>query len=82
MEKPDCIQRLGVNRIWFSPLYPSPNADYGYDVADCMDIHPDHGTPEDIYRDGLLVRELYSKNAPNGDSRLLKRGRLSALLMQ
>ena len=44
MEKLDYIQRLGVDGIWFSPLYPSPNADYGYDVADYRDIHPDFGT--------------------------------------
>ena len=34
---------LGVDVIWFSPLYPSPNADYGYDIADYMDINPEYG---------------------------------------
>ncbi len=43
ISKLDYIQELGVNCIWFSPLYPSPNADYGYDVSNYMDIHPDYG---------------------------------------
>ncbi len=38
------IKSLGVNAIWFSPLYPSPNADFGYDISDYCDIHPDYGT--------------------------------------
>ena len=50
MEKLDYIQSLGVDGIWFSPLYPSPNADYGYDVADYMDIHPDYGTMEQFQK--------------------------------
>ena len=32
-EKLDYLQSLHVDAIWFSPLYPSPNADFGYDVA-------------------------------------------------
>ena len=39
----DYIKSLGVDAIWFSPLYPSPNADWGYDISDYMDIHPDFG---------------------------------------
>ncbi|WP_026658951.1 alpha-glucosidase [Butyrivibrio sp. AC2005] len=38
------VKSLGVDGIWFSPLYPSPNADYGYDISDYKDIHPDYGT--------------------------------------
>lgn len=41
--KLDYLQDLGVNCIWFSPLYPSPNADYGYDIADYRDINPEYG---------------------------------------
>ncbi len=37
------IRSIGVNAIWFSPLYPSPNADFGYDISDYCDIHPDYG---------------------------------------
>ena len=46
LSKLDYIKSLGVDAIWFSPLYPSPNADYGYDVSDYMDIHPDYGNLE------------------------------------
>ncbi len=37
------IKSLGVDGIWFSPIYPSPNADYGYDISDYKNIHPDYG---------------------------------------
>jgi len=46
LQKLDYIQALGVDAIWFSPLYPSPNADYGYDIADYRDISEDYGTLE------------------------------------
>jgi oligo-1,6-glucosidase len=42
-EKLDYIKSLNVDGIWFSPLYVSPNADYGYDIADYMQISPDYG---------------------------------------
>ena len=45
-EKLDYIKSLGVDGIWFSPLYPSPNADYGYDISDYKNIHPDYGDLE------------------------------------
>ena len=45
-EKLDYIQSLGVDGIWFSPLYPSPNVDCGYDIADYMDIAPEYGGME------------------------------------
>lgn len=46
LEKLDYIKSLNVDAIWFSPLYPSPNADYGYDIADYKSIHPDFGDLE------------------------------------
>ena len=46
LQKLDYIKSLGVDAIWFSPLYPSPNADFGYDIADYRDIHPDFGDLE------------------------------------
>jgi oligo-1,6-glucosidase len=46
--KLDYVKSLGVDGIWFSPIYPSPNADYGYDISDYRDIHPDFGTLEDF----------------------------------
>ena len=46
LSKLDYIKSLGVDAIWFSPLYPSPNADYGYDIADYTDISKDYGSLE------------------------------------
>ena len=46
LSKLDYIQRLGVDAIWFSPIYPSPNADFGYDISDYRNIHPDYGDLE------------------------------------
>ena len=52
LKKLDYIKSLGVDAIWFSPIYPSPNADFGYDISDYMDIHPDYGTL-DTFREVL-----------------------------
>ncbi len=46
LSKLDYIKSLGVDAIWFSPLYPSPNADFGYDISDYKNIHPDFGDLE------------------------------------
>jgi alpha-glucosidase len=48
--KLDYLQWLGANAIWISPIYPSPLADYGYDVSDYRAIHPLFGTMEDFDR--------------------------------
>jgi len=56
----DYIVSLGVDGIWFSPLYVSPNADYGYDIADYLRISPEYGDME-IFRkvlDGAHERGL------------------------
>ncbi|HSO96941.1 MAG TPA: alpha-amylase family glycosyl hydrolase [Acidimicrobiia bacterium] len=39
---------LGVDGLWLSPVHPSPNADWGYDVADYYGVHPDLGTLDDL----------------------------------
>ena len=46
LEKLDYIKSLGCDGIWFSPLYPSPGADCGYDIADYMDIADEFGGME------------------------------------
>ena len=48
------LNDLGVDALWFTPWYPSPLADGGYDVTDYRDIHPDFGTLDDAE---LLVSE-------------------------
>jgi alpha-glucosidase len=44
----DHLQWLGVRGIWLSPVTVSPNADYGYDVADYCDVDPTLGTLADV----------------------------------
>ena len=47
------LRDLGVDAIWLSPIHPSPNVDWGYDVADYRDVHPDFGTLADY--DALIA---------------------------
>ncbi|MCG3460628.1 alpha,alpha-phosphotrehalase [Xenorhabdus bovienii] len=44
----DYLQHLGVEAIWITPFYPSPQVDNGYDVADYCAINPDYGSMEDF----------------------------------
>jgi alpha-glucosidase len=44
----DYLKELGVNAIWFSPFYPSPMVDFGYDIADYYNIDPLFGTLDDF----------------------------------
>ncbi len=48
--KLDYIAALGVDGIWLSPIHPSPNRDWGYDVADFEGVQADYGTLEDVER--------------------------------
>lgn len=48
LAKLDYIARLGVDGIWLSPIHPSPDRDWGYDVADYEAVHPDYGTLADF----------------------------------
>jgi len=60
LEKLDYIKSLGCDGIWFSPLYPSPGADCGYDIADYMDIAPEFGGMEAFKKvlDGAHARGM------------------------
>ena len=49
-DKLEYIKDLGADGIWFSPIYPSPNADFGYDISDYKDIHPDYGDLDQFKR--------------------------------
>jgi alpha-glucosidase len=42
------IAELGAQAVWLSPIYPSPNADFGYDVSDFRGVDPAFGTLEDL----------------------------------
>lgn len=46
LERADYLAELGVDAVWFSPFYISPQLDTGYDVADYLQINPDYGTLE------------------------------------
>jgi alpha-glucosidase len=46
--KLDYLKRLGVDAIWITPFYPSPQKDHGYDVADYYDVDPVYGTLADF----------------------------------
>jgi alpha-glucosidase len=46
--KLDYLKDLGVDAIWISPCYPSPQVDFGYDVSDYEDIDPMYGTLKDF----------------------------------
>ena len=49
----DYLETLGIDVIWLSPVYKSPNDDNGYDISDYQDIDPLFGTLEDM--DELLA---------------------------
>jgi alpha-glucosidase len=53
LAKLDYIASLGVDAVWLSPVHPSPNRDWGYDVADYEGVQHDYGTTEDL--DALIA---------------------------
>src|SRR5579875_3311301 len=44
----DYLKALGVNAIWLTPIYPSPQVDFGYDISDYRAIDPQYGTMSDF----------------------------------
>jgi alpha-glucosidase len=56
--KLDYLQSLNIEAIWLSPIFPSPMADFGYDVANYTDIYPLFGTMDDFDH---LVAEAHSR---------------------
>jgi alpha-glucosidase len=50
----DHLAWLGVDGLWLNPTFPSPNADWGFDVSDYLGVHPELGTLEDL--DELVAR--------------------------
>ena len=49
-ERLDYLKDLGVDAIWLSPVYPSPQVDFGYDISDYEAIDPKYGTLADFDR--------------------------------
>ncbi len=58
VERLDYLSWLGVDVIWLSPIFRSPMADFGYDVADYTDVDPVFGTLADLDR---LVAEVHRR---------------------
>ncbi|AQR94910.1 alpha,alpha-phosphotrehalase [Clostridium saccharoperbutylacetonicum] len=59
IEKLDYLKNLGIDYIWLTPFYPSPQVDNGYDIADYYNIDPNFGTLEDFEK---LVEEARERN--------------------
>ena len=59
IERLDYLDWLGINAIWISPIYPSPMADFGYDISDYTGIHPLFGTMKDFEE---LLHKAHEKN--------------------
>jgi alpha-glucosidase len=59
IEHLDHLAWLGVDGIWLSPIHPSPNRDWGYDVADYRGVHPDLGDLQTLDR---LVTEAGARD--------------------
>ncbi|KAG9549110.1 alpha-glucosidase-like protein maltase, partial [Aureobasidium melanogenum] len=57
--KVDYLKHLGVDVLWLSPIYKSPQADMGYDIADYKDIDPVYGSLEDVDN---LISELKKRD--------------------
>ncbi len=65
----DYLEWLGIDAVWISPIYPSPMADFGYDVSDYTDIDPIFGTLAefdallaDVHRRGMKLLLDYVPN--------------------
>ena len=60
LNRVDYLKNLGVDAIWITPFYPSPMADFGYDVADYCNVDPSFGTLADfdLLRDALHKRGM------------------------
>lgn len=58
MQRLDYLQWLGVTAVWISPIYPSPMADFGYDISDYCGIHPLFGTMDDF---DALLKQIHNR---------------------
>ena len=59
IQRLDYVKSLNVEAVWLSPIFPSPMADFGYDVADYTDVDPLFGTLADFDR---LLEEVHNRD--------------------
>ena len=71
----DYVRKLGVDAIWLSPIYPSPDVDFGYDVSDYCAIDPKFGSMQDFeelldqaHDEGASASEVKRRLFPNLES--------------
>src|SRR5437763_3456043 len=57
--KLDYLHWLGVDALWLSPIYPSPMADFGYDISNYTGVHPLFGTLQDL---DTLLQQAHQRN--------------------
>ncbi|MEH7108619.1 alpha,alpha-phosphotrehalase, partial [Bacillus sp. JJ1764] len=59
IEKLDYLKQLGVDVLWLTPIYKSPQRDNGYDISDYYSIHEDYGTMKDFEQ---LLAEAHNRD--------------------
>ena len=59
ISKLDYLVSLGVDALWLSPHFPSPNWDCGYDISDYTNVAPEYGTLDDFKR---FLSEAHKRN--------------------
>lgn len=59
IQRLDYLAYLGIDAIWLSPVYKSPNDDNGYDISDYQEIMDEFGTMEDME---ILIAEAMKRN--------------------
>ena len=55
----DYLKSLGIDAIWVSPMYPSPQVDFGYDISNSESVDPQYGTLADMDR---LIADAKKRN--------------------
>jgi alpha-glucosidase len=59
IQKLDYLKDLGINALWLSPHFPSPNWDCGYDISDYCNVAPEYGTLDDFK---TFLAEAHERN--------------------
>ncbi|MCS6981249.1 MAG: alpha-amylase family glycosyl hydrolase [Flavobacteriales bacterium] len=58
IQKLDYLKNLGVETIWLSPVFYSPQADFGYDISNYLDVAPEYGAMKDMEK---LINEVHQR---------------------